>query len=692
MVLSELHELIGHMKPEHDLRRTQIAILVMLAILANGMPVPARALRLDTQTVAEPVGSPVQGPPVKHKSRPKSQPRSRVSAEQAALAPVEVRWQSNRFVYEAGGRAVTEVLRDFAAAQGLPVVIAEGVDGRVQGQFDTEPAKFLEALARSFSLIWYHDGSALYVYPSKMMQSRIFRLQGFSVRQLAELQAQLRVADPRYPARFSQEDGTLMVNGPPRYIDIISQLVESLDVVAVSRMRQAVEVVSLRHASAADRSLGQARIPGIVSTLRSMFTGQDTAGLAGSMTYPPMGGSPGSQAGGQASPLTPLDKPNPAVQLQEQWLQTQRNASLGDILQGKTPGRADDLLGTGASKSARLQASPLDKADKPVFLSAPVGNAVVIVADALRMPTYIAAVRKLDIEPVLVELEVTIIEVGSDDLETLGVSWSAIVGSRWQSGETMPNDVNANMAGLLVRLGLGGASNRVSVILKALSQTGRAKVTSQSKVVALSDQIAALGEIRKAMIRVTSYQDAKLYPVESGTKIQVTPRVDTQASGTRIHMVLDIEDGGFESAQVDGIPVSRQTHITTEARVWEGESVLLAGLSSNRSGRIDSGVPVLSSIPVLGALFRTSETSSEKKERIFLITPRILPQGAPLMAAADRSQSAVSPALPVALPAGAGPAATLPAASAAPSASSAAATLVDSPVTPSAARGLAEKP
>jgi type III secretion protein C len=79
--------------------------------------------------------------------------------------------------------------------------------------------------------------------------------------------------------------------------------------------------------------------------------------------------------------------------------------------------------------------------------------------------------------------------------------------------------------------------------------------------------------------------------------------------------------------------VVKKTEIRTEAHVKEGESLLVGGLVIDGDVQLQSGVPVLSRIPVIGALFRNTSSRSTRVERLFMITPRVVHESATPVAA-----------------------------------------------------------
>ena len=93
-----------------------------------------------------------------------------------------------------------------------------------------------------------------------------------------------------------------------------------------------------------------------------------------------------------------------------------------------------------------------------------------------------------------------------------------------------------------------------------------------------------------------------------------------------IAMNIQIEDGEITQRVVDGIPIINRNTINTQAAVKEGESLLIAGYSRQVSTAEQGGVPVLSDLPILGALFRDTKKRTQKVERFVLISPRIVNQ------------------------------------------------------------------
>jgi type III secretion protein C len=184
-------------------------------------------------------------------------------------------WSDKKFVYRAEGKKLTEVLQDFAGSQSVPVVIDPGVEGTVNASFDTRAEEFLKAVTKTYGVVWYFDGVTLFVYPGKAMQSQVFRLRGFDAGQVREMLKSFGLGDGRFPLRFNAAEQTLLAYGPPRHIELVTTVIQTLEQGSKDRSGNAVRVVPLKFAVAADRLSGTNKVPGLATTLNNVFRGNN---------------------------------------------------------------------------------------------------------------------------------------------------------------------------------------------------------------------------------------------------------------------------------------------------------------------------------------------------------------------------------------------------------------------------------
>jgi type III secretion protein C len=169
--------------------------------------------------------------------------------------------------------------------------------------------------------------------------------------------------------------------------------------------------------------------------------------------------------------------------------------------------------------------------------------------------------------------------------------------------------------------------------VNALAQKGNANFVARPKVLTLDNNEAQLENLSEFFVRVNGFQDAGLFSVTTGTSVRVTPLIvdaapsspsapQTQPPG--VMMSIDIEDGDLSGSTVDQIPVVRRRRVNTQALMDEGQSLLIAGYTSEEKSSAASGVPLLSDIPVVGRLFKYDEKTQNNMERFYLLTPRLI--------------------------------------------------------------------
>jgi type III secretion protein C len=125
-------------------------------------------------------------------------------------------------------------------------------------------------------------------------------------------------------------------------------------------------------------------------------------------------------------------------------------------------------------------------------------------------------------------------------------------------------------------------------------------------------------------VRVSGYTAADLYSVSTGVSLRVLPLVVEENGRMQIKLNVHVEDGSLTGQSVDNIPIITTSTINTEAFVGQGESLLIGGYRLDSATNGETGVPGLSKIPFIGALFRTRNNQHSHMERLFLLSPRII--------------------------------------------------------------------
>jgi type III secretion protein C len=525
----------------------------------------------------------------------------------------DVRWKEEKFTYTAKGKNLKEFLREFGVSQGLTVVVAKDVDGTVNGKFDLLPASLIELMSASFGFTWYSEGNVLYISSANDVRSEVLRLANSNVSRLKQALDQLDLTNKRYPIIYDGRQGTALVSGPSRYVDLVVQTAKSVDQPQAGNNNSQVRVFPLKYAWAGDFTYTQGgrdqTVPGVASVLSQLHNG--------------------------------------AIVKSQNRSNTTRSRSAVDILRGLGLG---GIGGAGSSNSQRTtyeDVSPPAPQDKlqPQFIADGRLNAVVVKDSPEKMSSHEATIRALDVKPGLVEIEVRIIEINSDALESLGVDWrlktsradvqvgrdslpnlswaTALSDSAPQAGPLGLQKLSPSPAGILTTV-LGDAGRFLIARVNVLAQEGRANLLSSPKVMTLDNVEAVLENLNTFFVRVAGNLDVNLFDVSVGTSMRVTPLIVDEGGQKQVKLAIRIDDGALTGQSVDNIPLVRRSSITTQSLLGDGQALLIAGYAQESDTNQQAGVPGLSEVPFLGRLFKYTEKKKSKVERFFLLTPKVV--------------------------------------------------------------------
>jgi type II secretory pathway component GspD/PulD (secretin) len=107
-------------------------------------------------------------------------------------------------------------------------------------------------------------------------------------------------------------------------------------------------------------------------------------------------------------------------------------------------------------------------------------------------------------------------------------------------------------------------------------------------------------------------------------QLEVVPLINSEKEVT-LDILQKIDSLGQTPANIDGnaIPTIVTRYIKTTVSAPNGATIVLGGLITDNKTLTKSGIPVLSRIPLLGALFRTTSKTGDRKELIILMRPEV---------------------------------------------------------------------
>ena len=113
---------------------------------------------------------------------------------------------------------------------------------------------------------------------------------------------------------------------------------------------------------------------------------------------------------------------------------------------------------------------------------------------------------------------------------------------------------------------------------------------------------------------------------DTGVILTVTPRVNAGGLVTlEIQQeVSNVVQSETQTQSEQSTPTINQRLVSSTVAVQSGETVALGGLITDNRNRTRSGVPILSSIPVIGVLFSTRSRVNTRTELLVMLTPSVI--------------------------------------------------------------------
>lgn len=168
---------------------------------------------------------------------------------------------------------------------------------------------------------------------------------------------------------------------------------------------------------------------------------------------------------------------------------------------------------------------------------------------------------------------------------------------------------------------IGGAI--LDAQLSALESSGRGKIIASPKIATLDNTEAQIQSGQRIPYQTTSSEGTRTEFVDASIVLKVTPHV-TPNDYIGMKITATKNDRGADTAA--GLPIINTREATTDMLVKDGDTVVIAGLYQRTLLSNRSGVPGLSSLPLIGALFRRDTERDESDELLIFLTPRIIRQ------------------------------------------------------------------
>jgi general secretion pathway protein D len=268
-------------------------------------------------------------------------------------------------------------------------------------------------------------------------------------------------------------------------------------------------------------------------------------------------------------------------------------------------------------------------------------NALVIRAFARDYRSILETIKKLDLYPKQVLIDVLLAEITLDVANKFGVEWSKFISSGTPlaqevvMGARPPADpFSQALAAVGVRYSIVELGGRVSAAISAAATDNRLNVISAPHILASNNKEAKIQVGKSQPILTNTYTttatgtpgvvEGTIEYKDIGIILTVTPRI---SDAGLITLEIQIEKSDVATVTLGtlpSVPVFDKKTAKTVLSVLEGQSIVIGGLIEDTKQRNKGGVPLLSRIPLLGALFGAQDFEDKKTETILMMTPHII--------------------------------------------------------------------
>jgi general secretion pathway protein D len=264
-----------------------------------------------------------------------------------------------------------------------------------------------------------------------------------------------------------------------------------------------------------------------------------------------------------------------------------------------------------------------------------VSNTLVILGTSRDYEMVESAIRKLDVLPKQVLVEATIVEVSLTGDLNFGVEWF------------FKNGLNSNKSGRgQLNLGTDGiavaapgfsysvidSASDIRFVLNALESETNVQMLSSPSVMVMDNNSATINvgdEIPVPTRQSNSNIDPTAPTVNeiqyrnTGILLKISPRIN---DGGLVTLEVNQEVSDAVTTQSSGIdaPTIQQRTIQSTVAIQSGQSVILGGLIRDKKEDSQSGVPVLSRLPLVGNMFSQTANSDRRTELLVILTPHVI--------------------------------------------------------------------
>jgi len=320
------------------------------------------------------------------------------------------------------------------------------------------------------------------------------------------------------------------------------------------------------------------------------------------------------------------------------------------VMSSKVEGEVDDNLGAGVGEGGGAKVGIKEAVESVLSEAGRVSedaltNSLIVVDVPSQFPLIDEVVSKLDVPLSQVMIEVEVLDVNKNVVDKMGIAWPENLIELDMTG--VARSTAFPMEGSWGNVGSGTGHGGFSastlrivdseLALQFLRTQTDTKDLARPKILTTSNQTAEIKLTKDEAIGVQKDIDEdgnvtwNIERTETGVRLRVTPQVDVKTGEITLFVevvVKEAEDSEFvisDSSWLSGAirdPEERSTK--SIVRMKGGETLFIGGLIREENSNVETKVPILGDIPIIGRLFRHKHESSTERELVVFLTPRII--------------------------------------------------------------------
>ncbi len=404
----------------------------------------------------------------------------------------------------------------------------------------------------------------------------------------ADISALLAAQYPNLRVTTVGKTGQLVVTGPSNQLDAAFSLLAQVDKPTVVTVGPPVvqRIFQLSNAKAQDVKDVLLGTIGNANNVRSAFGNTDLS----------QGANIGDAAVVQPAALPGLPTPLPTA--------------------APAAGAAENAQGTNAAPAAGVNANPNTPALS--IIADPRSNSLIVRGTEGQIAQVAELIPTLDVRVPAINVELRIQEISETGSRSLGLDWTAGFG----------NFVTKIIGGSLTALfdiTQSSAGFNIGATLNALEQQGFTKRVNDANVTLFSGQTtpAIVKSGGQIFVNLVGTQTTIQRQIDYGVTVQLSnPQVSPDGT-IKFDVQSAVKDTLGDITNPNLIQLTNREAQTSIA-LKSGQTALLGGLLSNTERNTTQGVPFLSSIPVIGNLFKTQVSSSERSQLLLVVTANVV--------------------------------------------------------------------